>query len=105
MAPYVLVAAIYPLRAVFALSNFLICCALLDAVKSREGVPGQAPPAAELMMALWLCATVEGVCSALQLSLLCEQHLSYRSLCGVVSMNYHTLSDFLVAHAACSTCC
>jgi hypothetical protein len=31
---------------------------------------------------------------------LCEQHLAYRWLCGGVSMNYHALSDFRVAHAA-----
>jgi hypothetical protein len=31
---------------------------------------------------------------------MCEQHLAYRWLCGGVSMNYHTLSDFRVAHAA-----
>jgi len=51
------------------------------------------------MMALWLWATVDGVGSARQLDRLCEQHLAYRWLCGGVSMNYHTLSDFRVAHA------
>ena len=55
--------------------------------------------APELMMALWLWATVDGVGSARQLARLCEQHLAYRWLCGGVSMNYHTLSDFRVAHA------
>jgi len=73
---------------------------LHDAVKAREGVPGQAPAAPELMMALWLWATVDGVGSARQLTRMCEQHLAYRWLCGGVSMNYHTLSDFRVAHAA-----
>ncbi len=51
-------------------------------------------------MALWLWATVEGVGSARQLARFCEQHLAYRWLCGGVSTNYHTLSDFRVAHAA-----
>jgi hypothetical protein len=51
------------------------------------------------MMALWLWATVDGVGSARQLARLCEQHLAYRWLCGGVSMNHHTLSDFRVAHA------
>jgi len=45
-------------------------------------------------------ATVDGVGSARQLARLCEQHLAYRWLCGGVSMNYHSLSDFRVAHAA-----
>ena len=87
-------------RAVWAFVEGLDLRALHDAVKAREGVPGQAPPAPELMMALWLWATVDGVGSARQLARMCEQHLAYRWLCGGVSMNYHTLSDFRVAHTA-----
>ncbi len=95
-----LVARDHPVRAVWAFVKSLDLRTLHDAVKAREGVPGQAPPAPELMMALWLWATVDGVGSARQLDRLCEQHLAYRWLCGGVSMNYHTLSDFRVAHAA-----
>src|SRR5438128_888895 len=89
----------HPVRAVWAFVEALDLRALHDAVKAREGVTGQAPPAPELMMALWLWATVDGVGSARQLDRLCEQHLAYRWLCGGVSMNYHTLSDFRLAHA------
>jgi len=95
-----LVARDHPVRAVWAFVQSLDLRALHDAVKAREGVPGQAPPEPALMMALWLWATVDGVGSARQLARLCEQHLAYRWLCGGVSMNYHTLSDFRVAHAA-----
>ena len=95
-----LIAPDHPVRAVWGFAAALDLRALHAAVKAREGVPGQAPPAPELMMALWLWATVEGVGSARQLDKLCEQHLAYRWLCGGVSMNYHTLSDFRVAHAA-----
>lgn len=95
-----LVARDHPVRAVWGFVEGLDLRALHDAVKAREGVPGQAPAAPELMMALWLWATVDGVGSARQLARLCEQHLAYRWLCGGVSMNYHTLSDFRVAHAA-----
>jgi transposase len=94
-----LVAADHPVRAVWAFVAGLDLRELHEAVKAREGVPGQAPPAPELMMALWLWATVEGVGSARQLDRLCEQHLAYRWLCGGVPMNYHTLSDFRGAHA------
>ncbi len=94
-----LVARDHPVRAVWGFVQALDLRALHDAVKAREGVPGQAPPEPELMMALWLWATVDGVGSARQLDRLCEQHLAYRWLCGGVSMNYHTLSDFRVAHA------
>ena len=95
-----LVARDHPVRAVWGFAQALDLRALHDAVKAREGVPGQAPPEPALMMGLWLWATVDGVGSARQLARLCEQHLAYRWLCGGVSMNYHTLSDFRVAHAA-----
>ena len=63
-------------------------------------VRGDGMTAAELMLALWLWATVEGVGSARQLDKLCGEHLAYRWLCGGVSMNYHTLADFRTAHGA-----
>src|SRR5947208_166708 len=83
-----LVAHDHPVRAVWGFVQGLDLRALHDAVKAREGVPGQAPAAPELMMALWLWATVDGVGSARQLTRMCEQHLAYRWLCGGVSMNY-----------------
>jgi transposase len=43
---------------------------------------------------------LEGVGSARTLERLCEQHDAYRWLCGGVSVNYHTLADFRVAHGA-----
>jgi transposase len=93
-----LVARDHPVRAVWAFVGTLDLRCLHDAVKAREGVPGQAPPAPELMLALWLWATVDGVGSARQLDKLCAEHLAYRWLCGGVSMNYHTLADFRMAH-------
>ena len=95
-----LVARDHPVRAVWGFVQGLDLRALHDAVKAREGMPGQAPAAPELMMALWPWATVDGVGSARQLARLCEQHPAYRWLCGGVSTNHHTLSDFRVAHAA-----
>jgi transposase len=93
-----LVSADHPVRAVWAFVSGLDVQELYDRVKAREGVPGQAPPAPDLMLALWLWATVDGVGSARQLDRLCEQHVAYRWLCGGVSMNYHTLSEFRTAH-------
>ena len=49
-----LVSRDHPVRAVWGFVQGLDLRALHDAVKAREGVPGQAPPAPELMMALWL---------------------------------------------------
>ncbi len=93
-----LVAPDHPVRAVWAFVLALDLRELHDAVKAREGVPGHPPPAPEVMMSLWLWATVDGVGSARQVARLCEEHVAYRWLCGGVSMNYHGLSDFRVAH-------
>src|SRR3546814_14320496 len=47
-----------------------------------------------------VCSSDLGVGSARALARLCEQHDAYRWLCGGVSVNPHTLSDFRVGHGA-----
>jgi transposase len=88
----------HPVRAVWAFVQGLDLTPLYDAIKAREGEPGHPPAMPELMMALWLWATVDGVGSARRLDQLCREHVAYRWLCGGVSMNYHSLSDFRMAH-------
>jgi transposase len=88
----------HPVRAIWAFCQRLDLSPLYAAIDAREGVPGHPPASPELMMALWLWATVDGVGSARRLDQLCREHLAYRWLCGGVSMNYHTLSDFRLAH-------
>ncbi|MBV9045535.1 MAG: IS1182 family transposase [Alphaproteobacteria bacterium] len=88
----------HTVRLVWTFVQGLDLTPLYDAIKAREGEPGHPPADPRLMMALWLWATVEDVGSARRLDQLCKEHLAYRWLCGGVSMNYHTLSDFYVAH-------
>src|SRR4030088_3847659 len=95
-----LVSEDHPVRAVWAFVEGLDLSALHEAIKAREGQPGHPPAAPELMMALWLWATIDGVGSARRLDQLCKENLVYRWLCGGVSMNYHSLSDFRIAHGA-----
>ena len=71
---------------------------LEDAVEAREGAPGRPIASRRLLLALWLYATSEGIGSARVLAELCECHDAYRWLAGGVSLNYHALSDFRVAH-------
>jgi len=61
------------------------------AVEGRAGRPAIDP---RIPMALWLYATVDGVGSARELDRLCREHVVYQWICGGVSVNYHTLSDF-----------
>jgi transposase len=95
-----LVSEDHPVRAVWAFVAGLDLSALHDVIKAREGQPGHPPAAPQLMLALWLWATVDGVGSARQLDRLCRDHVVYRWLCGGVSMNYHSLSTFRIAHMA-----
>ncbi|MBM3654823.1 MAG: transposase, partial [Alphaproteobacteria bacterium] len=74
--------------------------ALEDAIKSREGRPGHPAASPRLLLALWLYATSEGVGSARALADLCARHEAYVWLCGGVSVNYHSLSDFRVDNGA-----
>jgi transposase len=90
----------HPVRAVWTFAEGLDLSALHEVIKAREGEPGHPPAAPKLMLALWLWATVDGVGSARQLDRLCRDHLVYRWLCGGVSMNYHSLSNFRIAHMA-----
>jgi transposase len=69
---------------------------LEDAIKSRDGRPGHPAASPRLLLALWLYATSEGVGSARALADLCVRHEAYLWLCGGVSVNYHSLSDFRV---------
>lgn len=95
-----LIGADHPARVFWAYVERADLRPLEDAIKAREGHPGHPTASPRLLMALWLYATSEGIGSARALARLCESHDAYRWLCGGVSMNYHTLSDFRVAHAA-----
>lgn len=68
--------------------------ALYEGIKSREGTAGRDAIAPEILLALWLYATLEGVGTARGLARLSEAHDAYRWICGGVQVNYHTLSDF-----------
>ena len=71
---------------------------LYQLIRSIEGGPGAPATDPRLLTALWLYATLEGVGSARALNWLCAHHNAFRWLTGGVSVNYHTLSDFRVAH-------
>lgn len=89
----------HPARVIWTYVEGLDLSELEDRVKARENRPGHPAPSPRLLMALWLYATSDGVGSARALDRLCDTHDVYRWLCGGVSLNYHTLSDFRVGCA------
>lgn len=93
-----LVAADDPVRDVWAYVESLDLTSLYARIEAREGEPGRPPIPPRLLLGLWLYATVRGVGSARELERLCEREIGFQWLCGGIGVNYHTLSDFRVAH-------
>jgi transposase len=85
-------------RIVWAYISSLDLSGLYEPIQAVEDGPGHAPADPRILLALWLYATLRGVGSARELNRLCPQHAAYRWICGGVSMNYHTLSDFRTQH-------
>ncbi len=67
-------------------------------IKVKEGGVGRAAIAPEILLGLWLYATLDGVGSAREVARLTQAHDAYRWLCGGVQVNYHTVSDFRKDH-------
>jgi transposase len=68
-------------------------------IRAREGGSGRAAIAPEILLALWLYATLDSVGSAREIARLSEAHDAYRWLCGGVQINYHSVSDFRKDHS------
>lgn len=71
---------------------------LYEPIRAVEGRAGRDAIDPKILLALWLYATLDGVGSARQLDRLCSDHVAYQWICGGVSVNYHTLSDFRTGH-------
>jgi transposase len=87
-------------RAIWNFLERLELSAFYARVRSVAGGAGRPATDPQVLLGLWLLATVEGVGSARQLARLCEQHDAYRWMRGGVPVNYHMLADFRVEHRA-----
>jgi transposase len=87
-------------RAVWSFVESLDLRDLYASIRAVEGTAGRPATDPRVFMALWLYATVEGVGSARAIERLTEAHDAYRWICGGVSVNYHSLSDFRIRHVA-----
>src|SRR5438128_2777725 len=85
-------------RLIWAAVERLDLTAFTAEIKVVEGGPGRAAADPAVLVALWIYGTSQGESSARQIARLCTEHFAYLWLCGGVSMNYHSLSDFRVAH-------
>ncbi len=73
---------------------------LYASIRAVEGRAGRNPIDPRILMALWLYATLDGVGSARGVDRLCQDHVAYQWICGGVSVNYHTLSDFRMSNVS-----
>lgn len=87
-------------RVVWSVVASLDLSAFHAAVRAVAGAPGRDATDPRVLVALWLYATLDGVGSARELDRLCRESDPYRWVAGGVSLNYHTLADFRVGHAA-----
>lgn len=93
-----LIAPDHPVRSIWAFLQRLDLNAFYSTIRAVIDSPGRPASDPQMLLALWIYATVEGVGSARRLDRLCQEHDAYRWLCGGVVVNYHTLSDFRTAH-------
>jgi transposase len=88
----------HPARAIWAYLEQVELEDFYTSVEAVEGEAGRPATDPQVLLAVWLLATSEGVGSARRLARLCDQHDAYRWLRGGVPINYHMLADFRVAH-------
>jgi len=69
-------------------------------IEVADGTPGAPATDPLLLVAVWVYATSQGETCARAVADLCVNHVAYIWLCGGVSMNYHTLSDFRTRYGA-----
>ena len=88
----------HPARAIWGVLEQMDLARFYGAINATLDQPGRPATDPQVLLAVWLLATVEGIGSARRLDRLCHEHDAYRWLCGGVPINYHMLSDFRVAH-------
>jgi transposase len=69
-------------------------------IGSREFCEGRPANDVRVMVGLWLWGAVNNVARGRELERLCERDVTFKWMCGGLSMNYHTLNDFRVGHQA-----
>ncbi len=84
----------HPVRVIWDFVEHVDVTALYEPIRAVEGGAGRPPIDPRILLALWLYATVRGISSGRELEQLCSESLPFRWLCGGVSVNHHTLTDF-----------
>jgi transposase len=95
-----LIAEDHAARAIWELTGKVDLGAFYEGVRSRAGQAGRPVIDVRLLASLWIYGQSRGIHSARELEQLCQTDAAFQWLCGMEPVNYHTLSDFRVSHAA-----
>jgi transposase len=87
-------------RLVWAFVEGLDLREFYDRIKARDEVAGRPATDPQVVLAVWLYATLEGIGSARAIDRLCQQHAAYRWLCGGAPINHDLLATFRRENAA-----
>jgi transposase len=90
----------HPARQVWETVKSLDLSEFYADIQVDDGTPGAPATDPLILVAMWVYATSQGETCAREVADLCVNHLAYIWLCGGVSMNYHTLSDFRTQYGA-----
>ena len=88
----------HEVRTIWSVVERMDLSAFYDEIQARGSAPGRSATDPKILIAVWLYATKNGICSGREVERLCRDHAAYRWLRGGVELNYHTLNDFRVAH-------
>ena len=87
-------------RLVWAFVQGLDLGEFYDRIKARDEVAGRPATDPQVVLAVWLYATMEGIGTARAIDRLCQQHAAYRWLCGGAPINHDLLATFRRENAA-----
>ncbi len=93
-----LVSEEHPIRGIWEFIQGLDLAAFYISIRAVADAPGRPASDPQVLLALWVYATVDGVGSARRLDRLCHEHDAYRWLRGGVPVDYHILADFRTSH-------
>jgi transposase len=88
----------HPARAIWALSGQLDLKSFYAPIGAVEGKAGREPWDPRLLVSLWVYAYSRGIGSAREIQRRCTYEPAFQWLCGMATLNHHTLSDFRVTH-------
>ncbi len=88
----------HPARAIWELTGRLDLQRFYAPIEAVQGTAGRTPWDPRVLVSLWIYAFSRGIGSAREIARRCGYDPAFEWLCGMETINYHTLSDFRVAH-------